>query len=336
MPVGTRGAIKALLPDQVLDLDVPLILTNAYHLHLRPGEKLIEAAGGLHAFMNWPRPILSDSGGFQIFSLAASRSLSDEGVCFRSHLDGDKVFLGPAESFRAQSCLGVDIAMVLDECPPWPCEQRVLEKAVMRTLKWAETFRDLARYWMEKGHLVLGIVQGSSCKTARANCARALVDMDFSGYAVGGVSVGEPPSELFAQVAMSLPYLPQDKLRYVMGVGTPPQLLRLINMGVDLFDCVLPTRLARHGVAFTPDGPIALKQQIYKEDLSALGENSPFSRAYARYLCVSGELSAHPLLSLHNLNFYTKLMREARAHIIQGDFSAWSQAYLERYENKRD
>jgi queuine tRNA-ribosyltransferase len=340
MPVGTQATVKALTPRHLREIGSQVILGNTYHLSLRPGAGLIADMGGLHRFMSWDGPILTDSGGFQVFSLSSMRTLTDAGVHFRSHIDGAKQFLGPKECFTIQAQLGSDIAMVLDECPPFPCDEVACKQAVKRSLSWAKSFRQLAQDegFLNAGHHVFGIVQGSTYEHLRLECAQSLSQMDFPGYAIGGVSVGEPEPEMLAQVAMSVPHLPAHKPRYVMGVGTPPQLLKMIAMGCDLFDCVMPTRQARHGTAFTPDGPINLRNERFKRDERPLVEGLEnetcrhFSRAYLRHLVVAKEWLGHTLLSLHNCHFYLDLMHQARTHIAAGDFADWHRKWLARYE----
>jgi len=340
MPVGTQATVKAVTPAQLHDAGAQIILGNTYHLNLRPGPVLVRELGGLHPFMGWDGPILTDSGGFQVFSLAKLRKMTDDGVSFRSHLDGAEVFLGPRECMEIQSALGSDIAMVLDECPPWPAEPADVRQAVERTIRWAQACRDTWRELgqPEKGRHLFGIVQGSNIAELRRECAEKLVALDFPGYAIGGVSVGEPEHEMLAAVAASVPYLPADRPRYVMGVGTPPQLLRMIALGADMFDCVMPTRLARHGCAFTPDGLINLKNAQFARDPGPLVTGQAnytcqnFSRAYLRHLVMCNEILACTLLTIHNLQFYLDLMTQARTHLEAGTFSKWSTAWCVRYE----
>jgi len=342
MPVGTQAAVKGLSPDQVASTGARMLLANTYHLNARPGPEVVGELGGLHRFMGWDGPILTDSGGFQVFSLAKLRRITEAGIEFRSHLDGREMFLGPDECHDVQAALGSDIAMALDECPPYPCNRDAGERAVARTLRWAERFRARADAsgFLGRGHRIFGIIQGSVHDALRERCARALREMDFSGYAVGGVSVGEPEAEMLRQVEVCEPLMPPEKPRYVMGVGTPPQLLRMVARGMDMFDCVMPTRLARHGVAFTPDGPINLKNGRFKRDPSPLADETGnatcqrFSRAYVRHLLKAGETLGGALLTMHNLDFFVGLMEEARARIETGDFEAWRRAWAERYEQK--
>lgn len=340
MPVGTQATVKGLTPDQIKEVGAQIILGNTYHLNLRPGSELVRELGGLHRFMNWDGPILTDSGGFQVFSLAKLRKITETGIEFCSHLDGRKLFLDPQTCYRIQANLDTDIAMVLDECPPFPCDRDACQKAVDRTLRWAGEFLQHATEdgFLDSGHHVFGIVQGSTYDDLRASCGQALAAMDFSGYAVGGVSVGEPEEEMLKQVAACAPVLPKEKPRYVMGVGTPPQLLKMIGLGMDMFDCVMPTRLARHASVFTPEGPLNLKNERFKHDPAPIMEADNytcrhFSRAYLRHLIMAKELLAHTLLSIHNVHFFLDLMDQARAHIEAGDYDAWSRAWIARYES---
>ncbi len=340
MPVGTQATVKGMMPDVLREIDCPIILGNTYHLNLRPGSELIAKLGGLHAFMGWDGVILTDSGGFQVFSLAKLREITDEGISFRSHLDGDLFFLGPREVMTVQQNLGSDIAMVLDECPPWPCPKDDCRAAVERTVRWAGKCLDIAREegFFDGGRYLYGIVQGSQYKDLRTQCAGELVNLDFPGYAVGGVSVGEPEPEMFEQVSCVIPLLPEDRPRYVMGVGTPPQLLKMIGLGVDMFDCVLPTRDARHGTAYTPHGILNLRNRRFREDARPLVEGMDnytcrkFCRAYLRHLIIAGESLGGVLLTLHNLHFYQDLMLKAREHLEGGDYDTWSRQWIDRYD----
>lgn len=340
MPVGTQGTVKAMTPEQLAGIGTQILLGNTYHLSLRPGSPLIRELGGLHRFMDWSGPILTDSGGFQVFSLAKLREIRDDGVAFQSHLDGAKLFLGPREIMRIQADLGSDIAMVIDECPPWPCSREVCAQAVARSRRWAGQCLEIANDTglSAAGHHLFAIVQGSTFDDLRREAAESLVALNFPGYAIGGVSVGEPEEEMLKQVAATVPFLPAARPRYTMGLGTPPQVLRMIGLGVDMFDCVLPTRVARHGLVFTPDGPINLRNQKYRADPRPVVEGMDnytcrhFSRAYLRHLVISGEMLAGTLLSLHNLHFYIDLTSQARNHIEQGDFGEWHRAWISRYE----
>lgn len=338
MPVGTQGTVKTVHPAELEALGADIILGNTYHLFLRPGPEVIRRLGGLHAFSNWHRPILTDSGGFQVYSLAKLRRITDEGVHFQSHLDGASLFIGPEESMEIQAALGSDIAMLFDECPPWPCERSEAERSLDRTLLWARRCREWIGRSAPPGQLHFGIVQGSVHADLREKCARALVDLDLPGYAVGGVSVGEPEDEMLRAVENSVPHLPAAKPRYAMGLGTPPQLLEMVARGVDLFDCVMPTRLARHGTALTADGPVNLKNARFREDPSPIdGRTAPlcqgFSRAYLHHLLKAGEMLGLRLISLHNLFFYLDLMARARAAIEGGEFDAFRNETIARYRH---
>jgi len=341
MPVGTQGTVKAITPAHLHEIGAQIILGNTYHLNLRPGSGLIRELGGLHAFMGWDGPILTDSGGFQVFSLAKLRRVRDEGITFQSHLDGAELFLGPREVMGIQRDLGSDIAMVLDECPPWPCERDACVRAIERSQRWARECLAAAAEsgFLASGHHVFGIVQGSTFDDLRREAAGALSALDFPGYAIGGVSVGEPEPEMIQQVAATAPHLPADKPRYTMGLGTPPQVLKMIALGVDMFDCVLPTRVARNGLAFTPDGPMNLRNERFRADPRPIVEGMAnytcrhFSRAYLRHLVQAGEMLAGTLLTIHNLHFYLDLVAQARARIEAGDFGLWHRAWIARYEN---
>lgn len=343
MPVGTQATVKALTPAQVKECGAQIILGNTYHLNLRPTSERIAALGGLHKFMGWDGPILTDSGGFQVFSLAKLRKMDDSGIVFRSHLDGREVRLDPRIVMNIQNNLGSDINMVLDECPPWPAKHEDVKSAVRRSVKWArECLVAEAELGIHKaGRHVFGIVQGSAFDDLRRECAIALADMPFHGYAIGGVSVGEPEPQMLQAIDASVPHLPESLPRYVMGVGTPPQLLRMIPRGIDMFDCVMPTREARHGVFYTPEGKRNIKNACFADDPSPLcGEMdnytcSHFSRAYIRHLFQSGEILACTLLSLHNVNFFVNLLDQARMHITAGDYTAWSREWIARYEKEK-
>jgi len=340
MPVGTQGTVKSLTPAQIRETGAQIILGNTYHLNLRPGSALVRDMGGLHKFMGWDGPILTDSGGFQVFSLAKLRDIRDDGIAFQSHLDGSKLFLGPREVMTIQENLGSDIAMVIDECPPWPCSRDECRRAVDRSYRWAQQCRQIATDsgFLASGHHVFAIAQGSTFDDLRREAAESLAALDFPGYAVGGVSVGEPEPEMLKQVAATTPFMPADKPRYTMGLGTPPQILKMIALGVDMFDCVHPTRVARNGAAFTPDGLINLRNERYRADASPLVEGLDnytcrnFSKAYLRHLVMANEILACTLLTLHNLHFYLDLMTQARGHIEAGDYGVWHRGWIDRYE----
>lgn len=339
MPVGTQGTVKALTPVQLQELGARIILGNTYHLNLRPGSDLIHQLGGLHTFMGWSGPILTDSGGFQVFSLAQLREVTDEGITFRSHLDGARVHLSPPRVVEIQDELGSDIAMVLDECPPAEASAAEVQTAVHRTLAWAAQCNAEAgrRGWAESGRHLFAIVQGGRYPELRQHCAESLVAQDFPGYAIGGVSVGESEAAMLEQVGLCTPLLPAAKPRYVMGVGTPVQLLKMIALGADMFDCVMPTREARHGLVYTRHGRLNLKNNRFRDDPEPIDAEAAnyvtrtFSRAYLRHLLLANEMLAGTLLSYHNLHFFLGLMEQARSHLATGDFLAWSEAWIATY-----
>jgi len=334
MPVGTQASVKAIDPRELDEMGTQIILGNTYHLNLRPGMEIIRAAGGLHRFMNWNKPILTDSGGFQVFSLAKIRKVKAHGVEFRSHIDGSALFLGPKESMEIQRTLGSDIAMVFDECPPYDAPAREQRMAVERTIRWAGECREQPR---AQGQLVFGIVQGGSDKALREECAKALVPMDFDGYAIGGVSVGEPEPEMFKAVELAEPFLPAHKARYAMGLGTPAQLVELIARGVDMFDCVLPTRVARNGTVFTRKGAYILKNAENKMDFRPLEEGCEcfacrrFTRAYLRHLYIAQEILSIRMLSVHNSYLFLKVMADVRAAIAGGTFGEFHREFIANY-----
>jgi len=342
MPVGTQATVKGVLPRDIREVvQAPIILGNTYHLNLRPGVDVIRQAGGISQYMNWNGPVLTDSGGFQVFSLSKLRKLSDEGVHFRSHLDGREIFLGPKEAVAIQDGLRSDIAMCLDVCPAANDSREEVESAVNRTTLWAHACQEA---WMNSTgpaecRNLFGIVQGGRFQELREKSASELVELNFPGYAVGGVSVGETEEEMLEQVGWTTQVLPKDKPRYVMGVGTPTQLLKMVGLGADMFDCVMPSRAARHGMAYTANGTLNLRNERFKEDFSPLDENTDsfasqeFSKAYLRHLIQAKESLAGTLLTLHNLRFFVSLMEEARKHIISGDFSSWSAGWIANYED---
>jgi queuine tRNA-ribosyltransferase len=334
MPVGTQGSVKALDPRELEEMGTQIILGNSYHLNLRPGLDIIRAAGGLHQFISWPGPILTDSGGFQVFSLARIRKIHAHGVEFRSHLDGSLLFLGPQEAMAIQSCLGSDIAMVLDDCPPHTSTARELRAAVERTVRWAAECRAQGR---PPGQLVFGIVQGGASAPLRQECATALAALEFDGYAIGGVSVGEPEPEMMRAVEMTEPFLPPGQPRYAMGLGTPAQLVELVARGVDMFDCVLPTRVARNGTAFTRKGSLSIKAGACKADFAPIEQGCEcfacrhFTRAYLRHLLNVGEILGLRMLSLHNTWLFLKVMAEVRLAIGAGTFADYRRQFAASY-----
>lgn len=341
MPVGTQGSVKTLHPKELHELGSQIILGNTYHLWLRPGHDLIRELGGLHGFTTWNKPFLTDSGGFQVWSLAKLRKITEEGVRFNNHIDGSKMLLTPELSMEIQASLGSDIAMLFDECPPYPCDEAYASKSLALTTRWARRCKEWIVANEPKSGLGkqshFGIVQGSIYSDLREQSAKELVELGFDGYAIGGVSVGEPEHEMFRAIENAVPFLPHDKPRYAMGLGTPPQILEMIARGVDMFDCVMPTRVARHGVAFTLDGPLHIKNLVHARDPRPLCESAhphlaDFSRAYLRHLFRAGEILALRLLSFHNLHFYLRLVTEARKAILEGRFSEYKDSFIKRYQ----
>ena len=343
MPVGTQATVKSVHPEELLALDAQIILGNTYHLWVRPGADLIQEAGGLHTFMNWQRPILTDSGGFQVFSLAKLRKLKEEGCTFNNHVNGNRMFLSPEIAMDIQAKLGSDIAMLLDEYTPYPCTPQDAEKSLDLTLRWARRCRD----WIDqnqpttggKPQLHFGIVQGSTFKELRERSAKELVAMGFSGYAIGGLSVGEPEEDMMRIAEWTVPHLPENQARYAMGLGTPPQIVELIARGVDMFDCVLPTRVARTGTAYTHEGTLNLRNARFARDFNPISEDThplvkPFSRAYLRHLILAKETLGLRLISLHNLHFYLSLASRARTAIEQGCFAEFRTEVHARYQSR--
>ncbi len=349
MPVGTQATVKAVAPRDLDAMGTEIILGNTYHLFLRPGLEVFKKFGGLHKFMNWHKPILTDSGGFQVFSLPKLRKITDEGVEFRSHLDGSKFFLGPKESIAIQHALGSDIIMAFDECPPWPAEEGAVADAVKRTIQWGRSSLDHHRHLIATHEsrptaeqALFGIVQGSGFPNQRQECAEALVAMDFDGYAIGGVSVGEPEDEMYRAVESTVPHLPTQKVRYAMGLGQPHQLVELVARGVDIFDCVLPTRVARHATVYTRTGTVNLRGAQYRLDGAPLESGcgcyacQNFTRAYIRHLFKAGEILALVLVSLHNLHFYLELMRDIRDALDRDSFGTFRENFNRNYLSQKN
>ena len=334
MSVGTQASVKALDPRELREIGSQIILGNTYHLNIRPGLEILRAAGGLHRFMNWPLPILTDSGGFQVFSLATIRKIQPHGVEFRSHLDGSLLFIGPKEAMAIQAALGSDIAMVFDDCPPHTSTPRELRAAVERTMRWAAECREQPP---STGQSVFGIVQGGTDAALREECAKALVALNFDGYAIGGVSVGEPEPEMFRAIEMTEPFLPQGQPRYAMGLGTPAQLVELVARGIDMFDCVLPTRVARNGTAFTRTGSISIKAGFNKADFGPIEEGCDcfacrhFTRAYLRHLFNVGEILGLRMLSVHNTRMFIRVMKQVREAIAGGTFAQFRKEFVANY-----
>jgi queuine tRNA-ribosyltransferase len=334
MPVGTQGTVKGLTPDQVKAAGAQIILGNTYHLTLRPGDEIIAELGGLHRFMGWDGPILTDSGGFQVFSLGQLRKVTDDGVSFRSHIDGALLELTPERAVAIQENLSADIAMVLDECPPADASPEAIRAAVRRTLLWAERCRACHR---RPDQALFAIVQGGTDLQLRAECARGLAALDFPGYALGGFSVGETPEVMHAALPACADLLPEDKPRYLMGVGRPEDLLAGMAAGIDMFDCVMPTRNGRNASAFTMDGPLRLRNSCHRRDPSPIESGCPcytcrhFSRGYVHHLFLADEMLGPILLSLHNIAFYLRLMEEGRRAIAERRFDAFRAVCLARW-----
>jgi queuine tRNA-ribosyltransferase len=337
MPVGTRGTVKSLTPDDVRESGARIVLGNTYHLFLRPGPALIAGLGGLHGFMGWDGPILTDSGGFQVFSLAKLRRISEAGVRFRSPIDGAEHMLSPEDIIAVQRALGSDIAMPLDECLGYPATREATEASLGLTLRWARRSLAAHRAGPPSAQALFGIVQGGSFLDLRRRAADEVVALGFEGYAIGGLAVGEPGAQRRELTEVAVERIPADRARYLMGVGKPEDLLAGVGQGIDMFDCVLPTRNARNGQAFTADGPLSIKQARFAGDPAPLEADCPcyacrrFSRAYLRHLWMARELLAYRMLSLHNLHFFARLMAGAREAIAGGAFRAFQARFLARY-----
>jgi len=332
MPVGTQGTVKSLTPDMVKDLGAEMILGNTYHLYLRPGHELIASLGGLHSFMNWKGPILTDSGGFQVYSLGKLRKITPEGVIFQSHIDGSRHQITPELAISIQNALNSDIMMCLDECTPYPSTFQEAESSLSLTLSWAE--RSKKAHAAASGQALYGIVQGGMYPELRKRAVEAIMAMNFDGYALGGVSVGEPKPLMEQIVNETTPLLPAERPHYLMGVGTPEDIVRSVDCGIDLFDCVMPTRCARHGLLFTNTEKVVIKNARYREDSERLGSSCDcytcrnFSRAYLRHLYVAGEILAMTLNTLHNIRYYMRLMEQIRMAIERGQYAAFKTRFL--------
>ena len=338
MPVGTLATVKGLSPEELKDMGAGTILSNTYHLSIRPGAELVAKAGGLHKFMNYDGPILTDSGGFQVFSLGELRKITEEGVHFKNHLNGDKLFFSPEVSIDIQEKLGADIIMSFDECMPYPVSYEYAKNSMERTLRWAKRGKDAHK---REDQALFGIVQGGEFTDLREECAKKLVEMDFPGYSIGGTSIGEPKDVCFKMVADAIRYLPQDKPRYLMGVGSLDYLLEGAALGVDMFDCVLPTRLARHGALMTHRGRVNIRDAKYKEDFSPLDPECDcyccknYTKAYLRHLYVCDEIFGKRLLSIHNVRFLISVMEGARKAIQEDRFLEYKNQVLEAFGDKR-
>ena len=334
MPVGTQASVKTMSPDELKDCGAQIILSNTYHLHVRPGEDLIQRAGGLHRFMNWDRPILTDSGGFQVFSLASLRKVEERGVEFRSHLDGSKMFIGPEESIAIQQALGSDIMMQFDECSPYPCDYDRAKGAMHRTLRWLDR---CMKAKTSENQALFGIVQGAFYSDLRIECAKEMARLDLPGFGIGGLSVGEPKEVMYDMLEKMMPYMPENKPRYLMGVGSPDCLIEGVLRGVDMFDCVLATRVARNGTVFTHDGRLVVRNAKYAEDFTPLDPDCDcyacrnFTRGYIRHLFKAGEILALRLNSIHNIYFLTHMMTEIREAIEADALLDWANVFYARH-----
>jgi len=336
MPVGTLGTVKSMTPQDLRQIDAQIILGNTYHLYLRPGHQLVEKLGQLHKFMAWDGPILTDSGGFQVFSLSKLNKIEEKGVTFRSHIDGSKHQFTPELSMEVQRSLGSDIVMAFDDCPPYPATQKQVDEAMGRTLRWAKRGLDFP---LKSHQARFGIVQGGLYEQLREKSAAEMTELPFDGFAIGGLSIGESPELMQEMTQFTAPLLPEDKPRYLMGVGRPEDLVEGVRSGVDMFDCVMPTRNARNGQLFTSYGKVNIKNTRYKEDNSPLDPECEcdtcknYTRAYLRHLFVNQELLSARLNTLHNLTFYTQLMKQMRSAILQNQFDEWAKIFYIKYEN---
>jgi len=337
MPVGTQATVKTMTPPELYEIGVNIVLANTYHLYLRPGEDLVAEAGGLHSFMNWGRPILTDSGGFQVFSLSKLRKINDDGVYFNSHIDGSTHFLNPEKVMEIEQALDADIAMCFDECSPFPCSYEEAERAVKRTTLWAERCQKAHH---NDNQALFGIVQGNVFPDLREISTRELLELDFPGYAIGGLSVGEPKEDMYSILSSTAARLPAEKPRYLMGVGEPEDLLAGVARGIDMFDCVLPTRLARHGTAYTARGKLTVRNATCARDFTPLDPDCQcsvcknYSRAYIRHLIKAGEILALRLITYHNIYFLTHLMENIKRAIAADDLSNFTKEFLGRYQKR--
>ena len=333
MPVGTAGTVKAMKPEEVRDMGAQIILGNTYHLYLRPGHEVVKAAGGLHKFMNWERAILTDSGGFQVFSLGAMRKISEEGVEFRSHIDGSKHMLSPEKSMEIQNALGSDIMMAFDECAPYPADRNYVKNSLERTTRWLKRCKEYHKNTEQQS--LFGIMQGGMYKDLRKQSAEEIVELDLPGYAIGGLSVGEPKEIMYEVMDDCVDYLPADKPRYLMGVGSPDCLFEGVERGIDMFDCVLPTRIARHGMAMTSQGRVNIKNAKYERDFTPLDPNCDcytcrnYSKAYLRHLFKSDEILSSMLMTTHNLHFLVNTMAGIRKAIEEDRFLEYKKEFYD-------
>lgn len=335
MPVGTRATVKAMTPEELKDLGAQIILGNTYHLYLKPGHELIEEAGGLHKFMNWDRPILTDSGGFQVFSLGDLRKITEEGVEFRSHIDGSKHFISPEKSIQIQNSLGSDIIMAFDECAPYPSDWDYVKKSLERTTRWAKRCKDANAN--PDTQALFGIIQGGMYRDLREQSSKEIIDLDFPGYAVGGLSVGEPADLMCEMLDYTVPLLPKEKPRYLMGVGSPDYLFEAVIRGIDMADCVLPTRIARNGTVLTSQGKLVIRNATYSRDFTSLDPECDcytcknYSRAYIRHLFNVNEILGSRLATIHNLYFLIKLMENIREAIKEDRLLQYREEFYKKY-----
>ncbi|WP_027414927.1 tRNA guanosine(34) transglycosylase Tgt [Aneurinibacillus terranovensis] len=335
MPVGTLATVKTMSPEELKDMEAQIILSNTYHLFLRPGHEIVEEAGGLHGFMNWDRAILTDSGGFQVFSLSNLREIDEQGVAFRSHLSGEKLFISPEKAMEIQNALGADIIMAFDECAPYPADPDYVRPSMERTTRWAE--RCLKAHERPHTQALFGIVQGGVYRELREQSAREITSLDFPGYAIGGLSVGEPHSLMYEVLDYTVPLLPENKPRYLMGVGSPDALIEGAIRGIDMFDCVLPTRIARNGTCMTSHGRLVIRNAIYARDFTPLDHNCDcytcrnFTRAYIRHLIKCEEIFGIRLTTYHNLYFLLKLMKQVREAIMEDRLGDFRDEFFARY-----
>ncbi len=333
MPVGTQGTVKSMLPEEIKNCGAEIILGNTYHLYLRPGHETIKKLGGLHRFMNWPDPILTDSGGFQVYSLGALRKITPDGVMFRSHIDGSRHFLSPQKAIEIQEALGSDIMMCLDECTPYPATFSQTEESLKLTVKWAELCKTAQT---NNEQALFGIIQGGTYLDLRKQAVEQLTPLDFNGYALGGVSVGEPKEIMYKITDSITPLLPADKPRYLMGAGTPEDIVFAVSCGTDMFDCVIPTRCARHGLLFTNEKNIVIKNARWREDNNPIEQTCDcytcrnYSRAYLRHLYVAGEILAMVLNTIHNVRYYMRLMEQIRTALKEGRFLEFKNDFLNK------
>ncbi len=335
MPVGTQATVKSMTPEELKEVNAQIILSNTYHLFLRPGHKLVEEAGGLHKFMHWDRPILTDSGGFQVFSLGKLNTITEEGVEFQSHLDGSSKFMAPETSIEVQNSLGSDIMMCFDECCPYPSSYEYTKQSMERTTRWAKRCKDANKNPETQG--LFGIIQGGFYEDLREKSAKDLIELDFPGYAIGGISVGEPKEEFLKMLKYTAPLMPENKPRYLMGVGTPDYLIEAALAGIDMCDCVLPTRIARHGTALTSKGKIVVRNATYERDFSPLDDECDcyacknYTRAYIRHLVKTNEILGIRLLSIHNIKFLTNLMDKVRIEIENDNLNNFRDEFYRKY-----